>query len=348
MTRSESFLLVIGAVVALAMVWALRDVVVLVCFALLLAYALDPPVSVLTRVRLPRLGSISRGFASGIVMAALVGVVGLLAALAVPRLIAELTRFAEGVPANLGRLIDETHAWIDARGWGATWDPLLAQARANMPSIMGQGAGAMATVAGRLFGTLDEVLGLLLLPILTFYLLADREAVLHSALAFVPAGARSRAGALSAAVDRALRSYVRGQATVCLLVGASVGAALWLLGFPVSLLLGVLVGLAEIIPYLGFWIAAIAIALTGYSAGWAHALLGVGVYAAINQAMGTLVTPRVMSRYLKLHPFVITVSVLAGARLLGAAGALLAVPAAAVAQALIEELTPVGRSPDDA
>ena len=171
-------------------------------------------------------------------------------------------------------------------------------------------------------------------------LLAEREDVLHSAMAFVPAGARARLAGLSTAVDLGLKSYVRGQAMVCLVMGATVGAALWAAGFPFWLLLGVIVGLAEIVPYLGFAVAAIAIALAGYGDGWGHALLGIALYTVINTLVGMLVTPRLMSRYLKMHPFVITVSVLAGARLLGAAGALLAVPAAALAQALIAELAP--------
>jgi predicted PurR-regulated permease PerM len=343
----RSFLLGVAAVVTLVLLWALRDIAVLVSFALLLAYALDPLVVALERVRFPRLGTISRGFAAGFVVLGLVILVGWLTALAVPRLVAELARFAERVPGNVDRLVDQARAWAAANGWTATMDPFLAQLRANAPGIVSQGAGAAAGMVGKVFGTLDEALAVLLLPILAFYLLAEREAVERSALAFIPPEARARVASLSTAVDRALRSYVRGQATVCLVMGAAVGGALWLAGFPVWLLLGIVVGLAEIIPYLGFAVAAIAIALTGYSGGWGHAMLGVGLYAIINQIVGMLVTPRVMSRYLKMHPFVITVSVLAGAKLLGAAGALLAVPGAAVAQALIAELAPARASQEE-
>ena len=338
--RSSQFLLGVAAVVLIALLWALRDIAVLVCFAVLLAYALDPLVVALERVRLPRLGNISRGFASGIVMLALVILVGWLLTLAVPRLIAEVARFAESAPENFSRLLDELRGWAVSRGWGPSFDPLLDQIRAAAPGLLGQGAGAMGGLVGRLFGTLDDVLGVLLLPILAFYLLAEREEVTHSAMAFLPEGARARLSGLSAAVDRGLKSYVRGQAMVCLVMGAAVGAALWTAGFPFWLLLGVIVGLAEIVPYLGFAVAAIAIALAGYGDGWGHALLGIALYTVINTLVGMLVTPRLMSRYLKMHPFVITVSVLAGARLLGAAGALLAVPAAALAQALIAELAP--------
>jgi predicted PurR-regulated permease PerM len=107
-----------------------------------------------------------------------------------------------------------------------------------------------------------------------------------------------------------------------------------------TLLLGVIVGLAEMIPYLGFMVAAVAIAVAGITIDPTRAALGVLAYVVLNNVIGILVTPRVMGRHLKMHPFVVTVSILAGGQLLGPAGALLALPAAASAQALIEEFGP--------
>jgi predicted PurR-regulated permease PerM len=69
-----------------------------------------------------------------------------------------------------------------------------------------------------------------------------------------------------------------------------------------------------------------------------HALAGVTAYIVINWAIGTFVTPRVMGRYLKMHPFIVTVSVIAGTQIFGPAGALLALPGAAMIQAVIGEL----------
>jgi predicted PurR-regulated permease PerM len=138
-------------------------------------------------------------------------------------------------------------------------------------------------------------------------------------------------------VDRALRAYVRGQAIVCLVTGVAVGAGLALLHHPAALLLGVLAGVAELVPYIGFMAVVLAISLAGASSGPLAVLLGLGVYTGLNWSIGTLVTPRVMGRYLKMHPFVVTVSVLAGARLLGPAGALLALPVVAALQAIVGE-----------
>ena len=102
-----------------------------------------------------------------------------------------------------------------------------------------------------------------------------------------------------------------------------------------------MVGIAELIPYVGFTVAAIAIVLAGSTVSLLQAMLGLGGYIVLNWAIGTFVTPRVMGRYLKMHPFVVTVSVLAGVQLMGPAGALLALPGAAVLQEVIAELAPV-------
>jgi len=116
----------------------------------------------------------------------------------------------------------------------------------------------------------------------------------------------------------------------------------------VALLLGLLVGFAEVVPFLGFVVAAIAIALAGLSVNPLHAVAGVAAYVFINWAIGTFVTPRVMSRYLKMHPFIVTVSVLAGTQIFGPAGALLAIPGAATLQALVGELaTPAAPRSDE-
>jgi predicted PurR-regulated permease PerM len=117
--------------------------------------------------------------------------------------------------------------------------------------------------------------------------------------------------------------------------GGGVGIALALVGYPAALLLGLLAGIAQVIPYAGFAGTAVTIALVGLGLDPFHAVLGVAIYVAVDWAVGTFITPHVMERFLKLHPFVVTVSVLAGARWLGPAGALLALPGVAVLQALI-------------
>lgn len=329
----------IAAAIAL-MVWALPELVLLVGFSTLLAYALLPAVGAIERLRFGRGRAVPRGVAAAVVVLALVVLAGSLFALTLPRLAAEAAHFATRVPATATRVVEGARAWVEARGLGASLDPVIESLRTNAAGLLQNLGGALVRGIGWLFGGIGQALGLAILPLLAFYLLADAEAVRASALGFVPAEARREIERLGDAVDRALRSYVRGQAIVCLVMALATGLALALFRFPLALLLGVLVGIAELIPYLGFAVVALAVALTGLSVSPMHALLGVLLYVGINWVIGTFVTPRVMGRYLKMHPFVVTVSVLAGAKLLGPAGALLALPGAAVIQAVVGELAP--------
>jgi predicted PurR-regulated permease PerM len=320
------------------LVWALPDVVVLVGVSVLLAYALLPVVAVLERVRLGRDRHLARGAAAAAVMLAMVGVVAWLFALAVPRLGAELAQFASLGPGTLRKLIETFDGYAAAHGGGPILAPALENVRVDVPGLLQDSAGMIAGWAGGLIGGVGSLLGFALVPLLAFYLLSDSVAVRTSALRFVPKELHPRILRLGSAVDRALISYVRGQAVVCLVTGAGVGIVLALVRFPAALLLGLLAGVAQVIPYLGFTVAVVTIALVGLSVDLFHAVLGAAIYAAVDWATGTFITPHVMERFLKLHPFVVTVSVIVGARLLGPAGALLALPGAAVLQALIQEV----------
>lgn len=321
------------------LVWALPDIAVLVGFSVVLAYALLPVVAVLERARLGRARHLPRGVAAAAVMLALVGVVGWLLAIAVPRLGAEAAQFASLVPGTLRKLTDALDGYAAAHGLGSWLAPALESARIDVPGLLQSSAGTIAGWAGRLVGGVGSLLGFALAPLLAFYLLSDSAAVKTSALRFAPEELRPEIMRLSSAADLALRSYVRGQAIVCLATGAGVGIVLALVQYPAALLLGLLAGIAQVIPYLGFTVTVVTIALVGLSLDPFHAALGVAIYVVVDWAIGTFITPRVMGRFLKMHPFVVTVSVLAGAQLLGPAGALLALPGAAVLQALIGGLT---------
>jgi predicted PurR-regulated permease PerM len=346
LTSARTTLLGIGVVIAVV-VWVLRDLALLVGYSVLLAYALLPIVNAIERIRGPRGGPLPRGLVAGGLMIALVALGGWMLALATPRVGAEAAHFLTRAPDALDRLIGDLHTFAAHRRIGVWLDPAIESIGAEGSGFFQNLGGILAAGARGLFGGIGRVLCFALLPLLSFYLLAESEEVGVSALRFVPEDARAELTRLGGAVDLALRSYVRGQAIVCLVTGASVGIGLAVLHHPVALLLGLLAGASELIPYLGFMVSAAAIVLAGSTVSPLQAVLGLVLYVVLNWGIGAFVTPRLMGRYLKMHPFVVTVSVLAGAQLLGPAGALLALPGAAVLQAVIGELAPapIGKVP---
>lgn len=325
---------------AVVLLWALRDLALLVGYAVVLAYALLPLVRALQRIPMRGHVRLPKQLSAGAVVLGLVGVTLWAAALFVPRVTLEFAHFAANTPAIMARWATELDAYAIGHALGDWCEPLISRMRAQGPIeptvLVGQAMqaiGARPAAAGQL-------LCLTLLPLLTFYLLADADAVKNSLMSFIPEEARAEIATLGGAVDRALRSYVRGQSVVCLMTGGLVMLGLALLHHPAAVLLGCVAGAAELIPYLGFAIAVLAISVAGASVGTLQVVIGVAFYGVLNWSIGTFVTPRLMGRYLKMHPFVITVSVLAGADLFGPAGALLALPSAAVLQAIIGALAP--------
>jgi predicted PurR-regulated permease PerM len=340
-TEGISHVAVIAGGIALAgMLWLLRDLLVLIGISLVLAYALDPPVSLLERLPLGRGRRLPRNAASAAVVLLLVLFAGWLLALVVPRLFAELAHFLEGVPTLASNLLDTAQREAASRGLSGTVDPLVADLRNNSTERLREMGGAMTGLLGKLFGGIGSALAFVLVPVLSLYLLAERDDVRDSLMRFIPESEHDRWLRGEEALDRALRSYVRGQAAVCVVMGTVVGLALALMGFPYALLLAVIIGIAEVLPIIGALVVSIAIALAGLSISVTQAILGLVVYLVINWAVGAFVTPRLMGHHLKMHAFIVTVSVLAGATLLGGAGAMLALPAAAGAQALVEEFRP--------
>lgn len=329
-------LLTVALLILAWLAWMLRDILMLVGFAALLAYALDPIVSLVERVPLPGNRHLPRGPAAFVVILAIVVLVGWSLAEAVPRLAQEIGHFVAAAPETIARVEQEARRFMEVRGWGGLLGPSGGPG-GNAASLLGTLQRWSMSLLGGIFGNIGQLIGLALLPLLAFYLLADHVAVRSSVLSFVPENLRTETTRVFDAIDPALRAYIRGQSLVCLVMGSVMSVVLQILGFPMVLFLGVAVALAEIIPVVGFWATAVTIALAGYSVTPGLALAGVIAYTVVNNVIGYLVTPRLLGREVKVHPFVITISVLGGGALLGAPGAILAVPAAAVAQAVVAE-----------
>jgi predicted PurR-regulated permease PerM len=337
--RFESPIVTVVLATVLILLWALRDVMVLIGFAALLAFALDPLVSLLERIgkenrRLPRPA------ASAVVMVALLALAAWAIVVALPHLATELGGFMKEMPATIERLLSELRAQAASRGLSQYLGPLARPDAVNAPTLLQEWGVAIVKFIGGHAGELGALVGIALVPLLTFYLLSEREDVETSALGFVPEDLRPDVSKAFQAIARALRSYVRGQSLVCLVMGSTVGIILAILNFPVAALLGTIVAVAEVVPIVGFWTAATAITLAGWGVSPTQAVLGLVIYVAINQFVGMFVTPRLMSRHMQLHPFVVIVSILAGGTLLGAAGAVLALPLAAAIQSVVSEFSP--------
>lgn len=183
---------------------------------------------------------------------------------------------------------------------------------------------------GRGVGTFLTILGYLVLtPVVAFYLMRDWDRVVARAASLVPV-THAHLLTFGRDYDRALAGYLRGQVMVSLIIGTMTTLGLLLVGFPYALLLGLIVAVFNVVPYLGLVLSllpALAIALTSGDVG--SDLLRVGLVYGIAQTLESAVfSPRIVGDSTGLHPVWILLAIAVGGFFFGFVGLLLAVPVA--------------------
>ncbi|MDD4237988.1 MAG: AI-2E family transporter [Desulfotomaculaceae bacterium] len=186
-----------------------------------------------------------------------------------------------------------------------------------------------------LIGLVGYVFKLLLAPVLAFYLLKDLDLISKKAVAWLPVNLRGEITGLFKQINQVLASFIRGYFLVAGIVSVLTVTSMALLGVDFALMLGLVAGVTELIPYFGPVIGAIpAIGLALLESKWLALKVAV-VFIIIHQLEGNIISPKIMSDKVGLHPLLVIFSLLAGGELYGLLGMLLAIPCAAVLKVLL-------------
>lgn len=184
----------------------------------------------------------------------------------------------------------------------------------------------------------SSLVSLVTIPVLTFYFMKDGEKIFLLAKKSIPPGIRSHAFPLFQAMDGVLSGFIRGQILVAVFVGFLSGMVLMLLGIDFWILLGLIAGITNIIPYLGPFIGAIPAVLVTLSTNPGRTLWVILAFVVIQQVESSLVSPKIVGNRVGLHPTLIIFSLLLGGALGGLVGLIIAVPLAAVLKVLVQAL----------
>jgi len=316
------------ALVSVALLYRVRAVLVPFALAIALAYLLAPAVGFLERRRL------SRALAIGLVYLALLAGIGSLLFYLIPSLVGELERLAQNLPVYTAQVRGLVEYFQQRYRHAALPDPLRQIIDESVASV-GDNLLAMVrrTVQG-ILGFASQLVDIVLAPVLAFYFLLDWENIGRRLVATLPTRQRPAILAAAADMDRMLGGYIRSEIIVSAIVGALSGLATALLGLRFAVLFGVISALAEFIPYFGPVIGAappVALALLRSPT---LALKVAVAYAIIQQLESSLIAPKIVGDHVGLHPLVIIFALLAGGKLAGVPGMLLAVPVAGVLKIL--------------
>lgn len=322
------FILAAIIVAAGMFLYAVRGMLAPFALAAVVTYVLAPGVDYLGRLGLRRTWSILLIYGFLALTGGLV-LVFLLPALAseVDRLIASIPGFTAQVQGFV-RDLQENYSRIELpSSIRKVIDDTISGTERTLVQLLEM------TAAG-LVNLLTAIPSLLLAPVLAFYILADLDRLKLSGMNLIPRSVRGEWLSLLGEIDEIISGFVGGLLLVAAVVGTMVTVAMTLLGMPFAVLLGIVAGVTEIIPYFGPVLGALPALAVALLRGPVLAL-EVGVaFIIIQQVENAVVAPRIMGARLRLHPLVIIFALLAGGQLFGIAGLLLAVPAAGVLRVL--------------
>ena len=262
-------------------------------------------------------------------MAALISIlsVGLLlisaAALLLPMLLRQLSSLSRLLPEALERLrvlAESLTVHLQQKFPEFSFSGLIP---GNAENQLGDIARSTVSIVS---GAAGKIYRFILMAVLSYFLMSDRQRILLRLELLVPVRWRRLAVRTGNMLLRQLRLYLRGQATIALAVAILATSALTIIGLPGSPLLGLCVGLFNVIPYLGPFIGGIPAMLTALSTGWQSAALTLLALFLVQQIDGLVISPRVMGNITGFSPAVVLLAIFAGARIGNIPGMLLALP----------------------
>jgi predicted PurR-regulated permease PerM len=306
-------------------IWVvLRALVVPFIAAMVVSYLLEPVVDLLTRRRVPRGAAILVIYVTGIVLFA----VALLHSIPIfSRQLSQLT-------ANLPDLVVQADRWMDeiARRKDGLPDALRRGVETGLSNLEQQVVGFAARLTGVVTGTVNALFVVFLVPFLVFYMLKDAKAIGRAIVRLFPPDRRDEVREVLHGIDQTLGNYVRGQLLVMLAVFLLTYAGLLVVQMPYAFLLALIVGVTNVIPYLGPFLGAAPALLLALSISPLMALKVLLVNVIVQQCEGNLISPQIMGRTLDLHPLAIVAAVIIGGEMAGVFGLVVAVPVLAVAK----------------
>jgi predicted PurR-regulated permease PerM len=336
----------VAAAIFIFLLWALGNVLTPFILGGAVAYLLDPIAD-----RLEKLG-LSRIMSTIVITVSALFIFVLLILLVVPTLIGQLGELI----SLIGRAVqDLPQTWEALKGWLTTRFPSLdlqdnfmrEQLTALGSAIQSRGGDLVAALLNSAQGIINVAVLVVIVPVVTFYMLMDWDRMVAQVDDLLPRDHQETLRDLARQIDRTLASFIRGQGTVCLILGSYYAIALMLAGLNFGLIVGFIAGLISFIPYIGALVGgvlAFGIALFQWWGGtevvdgetvelginW----LRIGIVGAIfflgQFFEGNILTPNLVGQSVGLHPVWLILALSVFGSLFGFVGMLVAVPVAAV------------------
>lgn len=324
----RAILKIIIAAFALSFLFVIRDVLVILFVALVLASIIDPIATFGGRFHIPRAIS---------VVATYVVILFFLTlgfTLIIPPLLTELGGFTGSIVGYWSRLVSRI---ATVRELSVQYGLLenFQRSLVELEGALGRAAGSVFTTVTGIFG---GIISLIATFVVTFYLVVEKDALKKLFQALAPERHQQHFSTMLSEIQRKIGRWLRGQIFLSFLVGFLVYAGLLALRVDYALVLALFAGITEFVPYLGPLIGAVPAILIALTISPMTAGLTALLYLLIQQLENAVFVPRIMARAVGLNPVVTVVALLIGGRVAGIAGILLAIPIVTGISVVLEDV----------
>lgn len=331
--RLRVALLGLTCVIVAWLVWRVRRLLTPLLLAVIVSYVLLPWVRLLEGRGVPRPAAI-------LLLYTAVGVMGgVVIALIMPYLSQEIALLIDALPEQTARLEGLTLDWLrELREKGALPQILRGGVEAVVSQVERMLAATVSRIVRLVMSVFTSFFYVILAPILGFFIMRDWPQMGRSLLGLFPPSHHEELLLLGQRVDRVVSGYIRGQLLISLLIGLLIAGGLAALRVPYALVVGLIAGAFNVVPYFGPIIGAVPAVLLALTQSPAAALWTVVLFVGINQLESAVLAPKIVGDFVGLHPLTVILAILVGAELAGVTGMLLSVPFTAILKVTGESL----------
>lgn len=319
----------IAAVIILLLIGLLKDILLPFVLGMLIAYGLNPVADALNRMGLPRAA------ACLLIVLLLVVTITLLIVFLGPVAVQHAERFAAGLPDALQRLQELLAAAVqeqlgsNSAAVQSAVDSAIGSFSQNWEAVASWVARSIWTQGRALFNVVTLVL---ITPLVVFYLLVDWKRMLAELDSWLPREHAEPLRQIARDVNAAVGAFIRGQGTVCLILGCFYAMCLWAIGLEYGVLVGFATGLMAFVPVLGWAIGTLVGTTLAFLQFWPEGLPAILVFCVFLAGQGLdagILSPKIVGSKIGLHPVWLIFALFAFSYLFGIVGTLVAVPLAA-------------------
>jgi predicted PurR-regulated permease PerM len=300
-----------------------------------IAYFLDPVAD-----RLERLG-LSRLMATIVILVAFVIVFALALMILIPVLITQFNDFAQRLPGYITLLQQFITDYQDSvlPGWIKSQ---LGTIKNNFSTILSEGMGFLTGLFAQIWNSgkaiVDVISLLVITPVVAFYILLDWDRMVAKVDEWVPRNYVKDVRQIAREMDQAIAGFIRGQGSLCLILGIYYAVGLSIVGLNFGLLIGLFAGMISFIPYVGSMVGlvlAIGVAIVQFWPDYVWIVAVLAVFFSGQFLEGNILQPKLVGSSVGLHPVWLMFALFAFGALFGFVGLLIAVPAAAAVGVLV-------------